>query len=195
MEGGRLVDMAAVACLLVLAARRVLWVGGCDAGVSDSCQYLNEKDAHPSWYKVVETRKAVGQSVRVRQPLVSGIIIACLRRTLLVHAKVFAQNRAGKHPAQATNSCLSPGLRLCLVAAAARAAKRCVRLLRRRCMNLHQPPPSLPSMESPSRAYSAKNPKKKLEQFLRKKRSCTQPVYAPAKSPQSSFTTRQEVTC
>lgn len=69
-----------------------------------------------TWCRVMEeTRKAVGKSGLVRQPLVSGILMAACAALCWSYASMYAQNRAGKHPAQATNTSPCLCLRLCLV--------------------------------------------------------------------------------
>jgi hypothetical protein len=72
-----------------------------------------------TWCRVMETRKAVGQSGLARQPLVSDIIIAACSPLCSPHPNVSTQNRAGKHPPQATNTSPRLHLRLCLVIPAA----------------------------------------------------------------------------
>lgn len=72
-----------------------------------------------TWCRVMETRKAVGQSGLARQPLVSDIIIAACSPLCFPHPNVSTQNRAGKHPPQATNTSPRLHLRLCLVIPAA----------------------------------------------------------------------------
>lgn len=141
-------------------------------------------------YRVMETRKAVSQSGHARQPLVISIIIACLRRTLLVPCQRVCPNRAGKHQAQATNSRPSPCLRLCLVVRAARV-ERDASVGFSSCLRIFTSPPSVSTLHEVAkpRPLRAKNSTTRLEQSFRRKGDVRTTTVRPHKEPpQSSFT-------
>lgn len=136
-------------------------------------------------YRVMETRKAVSQSGHARQPLVISIIIACLRRTLLVPCQRVCPNRAGKHQAQATNSRPSPCLRLCLVVRAARV-ERDASVGFSSCLRIFTGPSSVSTLHEVAkpRPLRAKNSTTRLEQSFRRKGDVhTATVRPPQRAP------------
>jgi len=132
----------------------------------------------------METRKAVGQSGLARQPLVSDIIIAACSPLCSPHPNVSTQNRAGKHPPQATNTSPCLHLRLCLVIPAAGPSE----MHRFTSSRARESPPAhrVSALHEAVKPCSACRQFQKQTGHSRGGKGVQAPWYAPEKTPKSA---------